>query len=553
MNLRFLGSARNDKSMITFFKKWMAQQTDGLTAAAFIVGASSFASRLLGILRDRALAGTFGAGAQLDAYYAAFRLPDIAYNLVVLGAVSAGFIPVFTAWMEKDGKEEAMRLASRVLSAVGVVLSLCSLAIVACAPYIVPLLAPGFSGSELELTVNLTRVMALSPVLLGLSAVVGGVMQAMRRFVGFALAPVFYNLGIIGGTVFLSPVFGVYGAALGVVAGAFLHLLVQLSAAHDVSFWPFVKPHFADPGMRRILMLMGPRVAALGVSQASFTALIAIATMTETGAVAVFNLANNIQSFPLGLFGISFAIAAFPMLSRAAGSGDDSGYRTTLSAASRRILFFVLPSTAVFFLLRAQIVRVILGQGVFSWEDTIRVADMLGIMALSLVAQSLVPLLVRALYARQDTWTPFRVSLVSESVTIVAAWVLHGPFGLRGVGVAFSLGAFVQATILLLVLRKRFGKLGKGETLYSFYRTTIATIALCVVGFPVREWLGTVYPLETFWQVALQVAGTSVFGGAAFIVTAWLMRSSELAEIANGIRSRFVRRAKLTEGAEQAG
>lgn len=538
--------------MITFFKRWMSQQTDGLTAAAFIVGASSLASRLLGILRDRALAGAFGAGADLDAYYAAFRLPDIAYNLVVLGAVSAGFIPVFTSWMEKEGRESAFRLASRVLSTVGIALAVCSLAIIVFAPFLVPWLAPGFSEADLVRTVHLTRLMAVSPVLLGVSAVVGGVMQAMRRFVGFALAPVFYNLGIIAGVFFFGPTLGIYGAAAGVIAGAFLHLIVQLSAASDVPLWPLTFPNFSDPGLRRILMLMGPRVAGLGVSQAGFTALIAIATTTQTGGVAAFNLANNIQSFPLGLFGISFAIAAFPMLSRSSGANDDEGYRRTLSAAARRILFFVLPATAVFFLLRAQIVRVILGGGIFSWDDTVRVADMLGLMALSLVAQSLVPLLVRALYARQDTWTPFRIGMVSESATVAAAWLLSGPFGLRGIGMAFSLGAFVQASILLLVLRKRFGKLGKGETLYSFYRTTIATVALCVVGFPVREWLGTLYPLQTFWQVALQALGTVASGGAAFLATSHLMRSPELAEIGNGIRAKFVRKARLTEGAEQA-
>jgi putative peptidoglycan lipid II flippase len=539
--------------MIKLFKRWIGQQTDGLTAAAFIVGGSSLISRLLGIFRDRALAGSFGAGSQLDAYYAAFRLPDIAYNLVVLGAVSAGFIPVFTAWMDKEGKEKAMRLASRVLVAVGSVLVVCSVAIVVCAPFLVPLLAPGFSDAEIALTVNLTRIMALSPVLLGMSAVVGGVMQSMRRFIGFALAPVFYNLGIIGGTVLLGPSLGIYGAAVGVVAGAFLHLVVQTSVATDLTFRPFTRPNFGDPGMRRILMLMGPRIAALGVSQVSFTALIAIATMTETGAVAVFNLANNIQSFPLGLFGISFAIAAFPMLSRAAGANDDEAFRKTLSAASRSILFFVLPATAIFFLLRAQIVRVILGQGLFSWDDTVRVADMLGIMALSLIAQSIVPLLVRAFYARQDTWTPFKISLASESATILAAWFLRIPYGFVGIGVAFSLGAFLQASLLLLVLRKRFGKLGRGETLYSIYRTTIATIALCVVGFPVREWLGTVYPLETFLQVALQALGTIGLGGLAFLVSAWLMGSSELKELVTGVRAKFVRKAKITEGAEQAG
>ncbi|MCC6563387.1 murein biosynthesis integral membrane protein MurJ [Candidatus Uhrbacteria bacterium] len=538
--------------MITFFKRWMTQQTDGLTAAAFIVGSSSLASRILGIFRDRVLAGTFGAGMQLDAYYAAFRLPDTAYNLVILGAVSAGFIPVFTAWMEKEGKESAMRLAARVLSAVGLVLIAASLFIIVFAPVLIPWLAPGFTAEGNKLAVDLTRVMALSPIFLGLSAVVGGVMQSMRRFIGFALAPVFYNLGIIAGTVFFGPEIGIMGAAVGVVLGALMHLIVQSVAATGVGFWPPAAPNFKDPGVRKILTLMGPRMAALGVSQISLTVLFAVATLTETGAVAVFNLSNNIQSFPLGLFGISFAIAAFPALSRAAGASDDEGYRQTLSSAGRKICFFVIPATAIFFLLRAQIVRLVLGQGVFGWEDTIRTADMLGIMALSLVAQSLSPLLIRALYARQDTWTPFLISVFAEATTIISALVLHGPFGLRGIGIAFSVGATVQAIILLIVLRKRFGRLGQGETLYSVYRTVIATVALCVVGFPIREWLGTVYPLETVWQVALQAGGTMLFGGLAFLVAAWIMKSSELEELAHGIKSKFMRKTRLVEGAEQA-
>jgi putative peptidoglycan lipid II flippase len=538
--------------MFSFFRRFMNRQTDGLAAAAFIVGASSLASRILGIFRDRVLAGTFGAGLQLDAYYAAFRLPDTAYNLVILGAISAGFIPVFIAWMEKEGKESAMRLAARVLSTVGLVLIAASLLIIVFAPVLIPWLVPGFSAEGIKLAVDLTRVMALSPIFLGLSAVVGGVMQSMRRFIGFALAPVFYNLGIIAGTMLLGPTYGVMGAAFGVVFGAFLHLVVQSVAANGIGLWPPVLPSFKDPGVRRILTLMGPRIAALGVSQVSLTVLFAIATLTETGAIAVFNLSNNIQSFPLGLFGISFAIAAFPALARAAGASDDESYRQTLSSAGRKICFFVIPATAIFFLLRAQIVRLVLGQGVFGWDDTIRTADMLGLMSLSLVAQSLSPLLIRALYARQDTWTPFLISLFSEATTIAGALLLHGPFGLRGIGIAFSVGATVQALILLLVLRKRFGRLGKGETLYSVYRTTIATVALCVVGFPIREWLGTIYPLETFWQVALQAGSVVLFGGLAFLTAAWIMKSSELDELAHGIKSKLMRKTRLVEGAEQA-
>lgn len=538
--------------MITWFKKVLNGETDGLTAAAFIVGLSSLASRLLGLVRDRVLAGTFGAGTSLDAYYAAFRLPDTVYNLLILGAISAGFIPVFTEYLETKGKEAAAELAGQVLVTVGACLALASALVAVFAPLIMPLIVPGFDAETLGKTVELTRIMSISPFLLGLSAVIGGVMQSMKRYVGFALAPVFYNLGIIVGTVVLAPNVGITGAAYGVAFGALMHFIVQASTLTSFPLGRLPWPSFSSAGVRRIIALMGPRTAALGVSQVNLVFLLSIATTIEPGAVSVFNLANNLQMFPVGLIGISFAIAAFPALSKAHAVEDDDGYRHALSAAARKVIFLIIPATAIFILLRAQIVRLALGDGQFNWNDTIRTADALAWFAVSLLAQSLVPLLARAFYALQDTWTPFWISVIAEAVLIGLAFFLREPFGVMGLAMAFSAAALVQCLLLGLFLRRLFGQLGKGESLISTYKTAIATVALCTAAFPVRQWLGTIYSLETTWQVALQTVGTLAAGGAAFLLTAWMVRSPELAEFRMAAEKRLFKKAKLAEGAEEA-
>ena len=538
--------------MITWFKKMWNGETDGLTAAAFIVGASSLASRLLGLLRDRVLAGTFGAGASLDAYYAAFRLPDTVYNLIILGAISAGFIPVFTEYLETKGKGEAAKLAGQVLTTVGACLAVASILVAVFAHVLIPLIVPGFDPATLAKTIELTRIMSVSPLLLGLSAVIGGVMQSMKRYIGFAMAPVFYNLGIIAGTIVLAPSMGITGAAIGVVAGALMHFLVQASTLPSFPLGKLPWPSFSSAGVRRILALMGPRTAALGISQINLVFLLALATTIEPGAVSVFNLANNLQMFPVGLVGISFAIAAFPALAKAHATEDDDGYRKALSAAARKIVFLVIPAMAIFILLRAQIVRLALGDGQFNWNDTVRTADALAWFAVSLVAQSLVPLLARAFYALQDTWTPFWISVIAEAVTIGLAFGLRESFGVMGLAMAFSAAAIVQCLLLALFLRRMFGQLGKGESFISAYKTAIATVALCCAAFPVRQWLGTIYNLETTWQVALQTGGTLLAGGLAFFFTAWLVGSPELAEFRMAAEKRLFKKAKLVEGTEEA-
>lgn len=537
--------------MTKFLARLWNGETNGLTTAAIIVGGASLASRVIGVLRDRVLAANFGAGDALDAYYAAFRLPDLLYTLIILGALSAGFIPVFAEYLETKGQDEAWRLAERILSVVGATMIVICAGLIIFAPQLVPLTVPGFSAGKLEVTVRLTRIMALSPLFLGLSAVMGGILQATRRFFAFALAPVLYNVGIIFGAVVLSPVLGLEGLAWGVVVGAFFHLVTQSSVALRLGLKRVPAPSIRTEGVRRILWLMAPRTAGLAVTQINMVILLALASALPIGSIAVFNLANNLQSFPVSIFGISFAVAAFPNLARAAGARRDDEFLTFLGSAARKIIFLIVPATAVFFLLRAQIVRLALGAGAFDWNDTIRTADVMGIFTLSLIFQALVPLLARAFYALQDTWTPLIAGVIAEAFNLILALILRESLGIMGLAVAFSAAAFLNMLLLWWLLYYKKGPLGEGTFTLSLAKTCAASLALFGFGWIVRQGLGTIFPLRTFWQVALQAGGTITVGLAAFTAVAVLLKSEEFHEFRLAVARRLFRKVPVIPGAEE--
>lgn len=538
--------------MTNFFSKLWNGETNGITAAAFIVGAASVASRVVGVFRDRVLASTFGAGSELDAYYAAFRLPDLLYTLIILGALSAGFIPVFAEYLETKGSDEAWRLAERVLSVVGATMIVVCSGLVIFAGEIVPLTVPGYVGEKLADTIQLTRIMALSPLFLGLSAVMGGILQATRRFFAFALAPVLYNIGIIFGALVLAPVLGIQGLAWGVVIGAFIHLATQASVALRLGLRRLPPPSLRTPGVKRILWLMAPRTAGLAVTQINLIILLSLASTLPEGSVAVFNLANNLQSFPIGIFGIAFAVAAFPNLALAAGAKRDEDFREVMSATTRKVVFLIVPSMVGFMLLRAQIVRLALGAGAFNWDDTLRTATVMGIFTASMIFQSLVPLFARAFYALQDTWTPLIAGLVSEAFNLTLAIVLRPIFGITGLAISFSTAAALNLLLLWLLLYFRKGSFGRGDLAISIAKTGAASLALLGFGWLARQGLGTLFPLRTFWEVFAQALGTIIVGGSAFIAVAALLKSRELQEFHVAARRKLLKMTRITPGADEA-
>ncbi|MCW1892249.1 MAG: murein biosynthesis integral membrane protein MurJ [Candidatus Uhrbacteria bacterium] len=538
--------------MLSFLRKLLHQETDGVAAAAFIVGAASLASRLVGLLRDRVLAATFGAGDVLDAYYAAFRIPDFLYNLVILGALSAAFIPVFTEYMETRTKEDAWKLASRMLSMVSVVMAVACVGLFLFAPQIVPLTVPGFTGEKLGMTITLSRVMLLSTFFLAMSAVMGGVLQSLRRFFAFSIAPVLYNIGIIFGAVVLVPMMGAVGLGWGVVVGALFHFLIQAFVARGLGMPTWGALTIRDAGVHRILMLMGPRTAGLAVAQINLIIILAFASSLSQGSVTVLNFAMNLQYVPIGLFAISFAVAAFPQLSRFAAPQDAASFRKALHDATRMVLFLILPSAAILIVLRAQIVRVLLGAGAFDWDATIRTADALAIFAFSLLPQALQPLYARAFYALQQTWTPFFIGVAAEIVNLVFAWFFYVRFGVAGLAAAFSISAWVGMGLMFWQLRRKRGSLGLRSLWPSYGTAILGSIALMVSAYFARTVIGTWYPLRTLWQVSLQAGCAAFVGCAAFIGVAILCKSPEWRELSETIRRRVWRRAKVTEGAGEA-
>ena len=528
-------------------KKLFNGEINSITMAAVLVGGFSLISRFLGIFRDRILAGQFGAGDSLDIYYAAFRIPDLIFNLLILGALSAGFIPIFTALIKSplakirslfgEDNKEAWELTSNILNILGVaLLILCGLGVIF-APQIMKLITPGFSQEKIALTASLSRIMFLSPIFLGFSSIFGGVLQSFRRFFVYSLSPIFYNIGIIIGALYFVPIWGIYGLAWGVCLGAAAHMLVQIPALIQLGFKYTFSFNIRSPKVIKIWLMMVPRTMSLAISQMNLLLVTIIASTLSSGSLSIFNLANNLQSFPVGIFGISFAIAAFPAMS--ASAFDKKNLVKDLSSAARQILFFIIPATIIILVLRAQIIRVILGSGQFDWQDTVLTINTLGFFSLSLFAQSLTPLLVRAFYARHDSKTPFFIGLIVALFNIFLSIWLSGRLGVAGLALAFSLASIVNLVLLWLWLNYEIGRIDEKRIFISTLKFSLAALAggLAVQG--IKLVIGAYIDMTRFLGVLTQGLIAGLAGILIYFLVCWILRSEELFNFWSALKRRW--------------
>ncbi|OGF23749.1 murein biosynthesis integral membrane protein MurJ [Candidatus Falkowbacteria bacterium RIFCSPLOWO2_12_FULL_45_13] len=528
-------------------KRLLNGEINSITMAALLVGGSSLISRFLGIFRDRILAGQFGAGDTLDIYYAAFRVPDLIFNLLILGALSAGFIPIFTSLINGplqkvrslfgDRYKEAWELTSNVLNilTVGLII-LCGLGVIF-APQIMKLITPGFNQEKMALTINLSRIMFLSPIFLGISSVCGGVLQSFKRFFVYSLSPIFYNIGIIIGALFLAPSWGIYGLAWGVCLGALAHLLIQLPALIQLGFKYKLSFNFRSEKVMKIWLMMVPRTMSLAISQLNLLVITIIASTLASGSLAVFNLANNLQSFPVGIFGISFAIAAFPAMSAAAF--DKKILVKDLSLTVRQILFFIIPATVILLALRAQIIRVILGTGQFDWQDTVLTIDTLGFFCLSLFAQALIPLLVRVFYARLTAKTPFIIGLIAALANIFLSIWLSDRLGVAGLALAFSLASVMNLILLWLWLNLEIGWLDEIKIFVSTIKFLLAALAAGLAVQGVKLIIGANIDMTRFWGVLTQGLVAGLAGIFVYVLVCLTLKSEELFNFWSSLKRRW--------------
>lgn len=505
-------------------KRFLLHRSQTITSAAAIVGVAAFFSRVLGVLRDRVLAGEFGAGIELDMYYAAFRLPDLVFNLLVLGALSAGFIPVFTSYLNK--KEKSWELVTNVLWTLLIVLLLLLGLIYFLAPWLVQIITPGFTSEQLAITTQLTRIMLLSPLLLGISSVFGGILQSYKQFFIYSLAPLFYNIGIIVGALYFAPLYGLTGLAWGVVFGAALHMTVQLPPVVLLGYRFRFALDLTDKGLRRIIMVMGPRVMGLLVTQFNMFIVTILGSMLAVGSIAIFNFANNLQSFPLGVFGIAFAIAAFPTLSELAN--NHKKFADTILVTVKQILLLIIPSSVLLIVLRAQIVRVILGTGRFDWTDTVATLESLTFFAISLFAQALVVLFIRAFYALEDSKTPFYIGLVSVFANIMLSLMLIEQLGVAGLAFAFSLATLLQLVLLWLFLHRKLDEFRSRDMMIYLSKILTGAFVMGLVAQAAKFGVEPYVLTDRFWGIAIQATVAILAGLMTYMAIIWLLRVEEL-------------------------
>ena len=557
--------------MVRAFLSAMGVEVRGMHQAAYLLALFALLSQLLALVRDRLLAASFGAGPTLDVYYAAFRVPDLLFATVASLLSLYALLPVLSK-LEEEGGGRTAAFLGRTLGMFFAAMAVIAGVLFVFAPALVSLLMPGINSPELVL---LTRILLLQPILLGASNILASLTQLRHRFLLYSVSPLLYNVGIIIGIIVLYPRFGVAGLAWGVVLGALLHVGLQ------VPFYTRERAQAAAPmplgeawrKTRAVLALSLPRTAALGAGQLSLLALTFMASFLAAGSIAVFTFAFNLFSVPLAIIGVSYSVAAFPTLSRLHAAGEHSEFLRHIEAALRHMLFWTIPATVFVIVLRAQLVRTILGSGAFDWEATRLTAAALAIFVTALCAQSITLLVSRGYYAAGRTARPLLFATVSVAVSVCSAAFLVAAFhtstfwryflesllrvsDIPGTTVlvlalGFALGSIVQAVMGLYYFAHEF-ELPVAPLRRLVFESFTAAVIGGAVAYAVLAYLGTRLDINTAAGIVSQGAAAGIAGLVAVALTLALLRNRELIEAYGALRRRLISEPPAVEATDVA-
>jgi putative peptidoglycan lipid II flippase len=506
-------------------------------AAVLVMAAFAF-SRLLGLVRQVVFGAYFGTGPEMDAYVAAVRIPDAIFLVVAGGALGSAFIPLFTSRLAREETVDAWRLASAIITILIVVLVPVSLICMVFAPWLVRgFVAPALAPSVQARTVVLMRVMLLTPTIFGVSGIVMGALNAHQHFLLPALAPIIYNLGLILGGIWggLTPV-GAMGPAIGMVAGAAGHLLVQVPGL--VCFHAAYRPTLGrdDPGVREVGALIAPRVLGMAAAQINLIVINNLASRLGSGAISSLDYAWRVMLLPQGIFAQAVGTAVFPTFSTQAALGRTTELRTTLTNALRTLIALTIPASVGMVMLGEPLIALMFQRGEFDAESTRAVAWALNFFALGLVGHSALEVLGRAFYALQDTWTPAGAAVVAVvlngllGLALAPLFARLGMMPLGGLALATAVAALVETAILFVLVRRRLGALNTGALL-----STAGRVALASAGMALALWALKVNVSDNSMSTAL--IGVPL-GILSYALLAWLLRVSEFRSAVRMIVSR---------------
>jgi len=512
--------------------------THQVARAASLVMVLFVASRVMGLLREMVIARQFGTSAELDAYLAAFRLPDLFFALMAGGALASAFIPVFSAYLARGDEPGAWRLATAIVNWVLLLLSAAGVLAAVLAPALVRYaIAPGFNPAQQALTVELMRWMLISTVIFGVSGVIMGILNARQHFLLPGLAPIIYNAAIIAGAWLLGPHIGVRGAAAGVVVGAAGHLLLQVPGLwrEGMRFTPGLAP--GDPGVRQVGRLMAPRAFGQAAVELNHLVNVALASTLPAGSFSALNYGRILMLLPQGVIAQSVAIAAFPTLSTLAARGDQDELRHVLVASLRSVLYLTLPAAVGLIWLREPLVSTLLQGGAFSVASTQATAWALLFYGLGLAGHAMLEVVTRAFYALHDTRTPVGVGVLAMLANVALSLALMSLFGRLGwmphggLALANSLATTGEMGVLLYLIRRRLGGLEGSRLSGALGRMGLACLAM----LPGLALITRVLAGGPAWLVT--ACGVIVGGGIYGLVTL-LLRSEEPVTLVRGIRQR---------------
>jgi len=536
-------------------------KSKNIASAAVILALASAASSLLGILRDWLLANRFGAGADLDVYYAAFRIPDFIYNILVFGGITVAFLPLFSDYYSKDGKS-AWRFANNTLNVFFALLAGLSAILFIFTPQLMMMVAPGFSPDQMAKTVLLSRMMFLSPIIFGVASIFSGILQYFKKFLAYSLAALFYNFGIILGIIFLAPEFGIVGVAAGVIAGALFYLFVQLVPAFRCGFR--YEPVFSlgEPSLKRVFGLMLPRTAGIAANQINLIAPTFIGSTLAAGSITVFNLANNIYSLPAGIIGVSFATAAFASFSKYFAQSQTEKLALKFSETYRQIGYLAVPAALLLFVLRRPVVDFLYYHGQFTESDALLTSAVLGLFCLGIYFTAMMPVMFRLFFSLRDTATPTLTTVFSVAANIAmnlwfvaalksgaAADAARSVFGLRGIAdvsvlglaLAYSAANALQFALLVFLFYRKNAVLARTkEILVSFLKTMAAGIFMAVAVYLLIGALPKSSPAQEFLNLA--VAG--IAGVLIYLLATLLLRAPEIVSIITFLQSKWNKRTE---------
>lgn len=546
--------------MVSQFLQKLTEKTYSMHKAALLIAALSLASQLLAIVRDKLLAHMFGAGEVLDVYYTAFRIPDLLYATLASMLAAIVFLPLFTE-RNDESKEKGDYFTNSVFTVFVVVATVLSFIVFLCMPFFASLYAPGFSDSKLQELIFISRVLLLSPILLGISNLVGSLLQSTRKMLLYALSPVAYNIGIILGIIFLAPFFGVRGIVFGVVIGALFHIFVQLPALRSENIHLRFVKRIDWQGIKALTSTAFPRVITLGLMQFSQLYLVSIATTLVVGSVAVFTFAFNIQTVPLSLIGVSYSVAAFPVLVQLFQKNDVVGAWGSVIGAMRHIIFWSIPVICFAIVLRAHIVRILYGSGEFTWTDTRLTAAVFALMIISLVAQGLNLLFIRTLYAMKYSYLPLFGQVFALLVTFLVSWFgfkiweqcsffryfLEALFRVENIdgtsvmviAIAYAFGSIILTLFLWITVHKVIPFAKSSVCRKVFIHSFGASLAGATVCYGVLTILSSYVSLDTFFGVVAHATVGALAGGVAWFGILYILGSIELREFVHAFQKRF--------------